>query len=366
MHANRHRRVKLSHDPNNTTWSRSANGYGQKLLLSQGWSPGDLLGVKDAPHASLHSQASASHIKVTLKDNNLGLGAKHGASEGQCTGLDIFQDVLGRLNGKAQTVIEAEQESRAVLRRATYAENRWGSLRFVSGGLLVRDEIQKPVKETSQPLPAIKVTSLLTTHVTPPRELEEIAKPEDQDRTGNSPSSKEVKTPNKVVHRKITGSAHGTLETSPQRALSIGKDCESVFEVEPKDTTHSKDELRQPSSDKAQRRAEKEQRKLQRKLRREAKKASRMDSSMEQSAMTATSILQEQSSPLIIALPPMETDKIPDTIPRKIVASGRHIVRQRYIRHKKMAVMDKRALNEVGYFQPFLKWKPRAVCKLMH
>lgn len=113
-------------------------------MASQGWQPGEYLGAKDAPHVKLHTAANASHIRVMIKDDNLGLGAKigSGVGHGECTGLDAFKDLLGRLNGKDQDAIKKEQESREDLKRAIYTERRWGSIRFVGGGFLVGDRIQ--------------------------------------------------------------------------------------------------------------------------------------------------------------------------------------------------------------------------------
>ncbi|PQE08142.1 hypothetical protein CJF31_00008225 [Rutstroemia sp. NJR-2017a BVV2] len=141
-------KIKLSHDPNNTTWTNNTDGFGHRMLKSQGWSPGEYLGAKNASHAEYHTAANASHIRVVIKDNNLGLGAKigSGVGHGECTGLDVFQNLLGRLNGKEEKEIEREQKSREDLKRAIYAERKWGSVRFVRGGVLVGDKIQELIE----------------------------------------------------------------------------------------------------------------------------------------------------------------------------------------------------------------------------
>jgi len=140
--------VKLSHDPNNTKWTRDTGGFGHKIMTSQGWRPGEYLGVKDASHAEFHTAANASHIRVTIKDDNLGLGAKKGSGvgEGECTGLDVFQNLLGRLNGRDEDEMAKEQRSREDLKRAIYTERKWGSIRFVPGGFLIGDKIQDLVE----------------------------------------------------------------------------------------------------------------------------------------------------------------------------------------------------------------------------
>jgi Pin2-interacting protein X1 len=139
-----HSRMKLSHDPNNTKWTSDTASFGHKIMKSQGWEPGQYLGAKDAKQAEHYTAANASHIRVAVKDDNLGIGAKigSGVGHGECTGLDAFKNLLGRLNGKDEDELEKEQKSREDLRRAIYTEKRWGSVRFVPGGFLIGDKIQ--------------------------------------------------------------------------------------------------------------------------------------------------------------------------------------------------------------------------------
>merc|ERR1712225_187566 len=138
------KRMKLSHDPNNTKWTNDTASFGLKIMTSHGWQPGQYLGAKDAAHAEFHTAANASHIRVAIKDDNLGLGAKvgTGVGHGECTGLDAFKNLLGRLNGKDEEEIVKEQQSRDDLRRAIYSERKWGTRRFVSGGFWIGDKIQ--------------------------------------------------------------------------------------------------------------------------------------------------------------------------------------------------------------------------------
>ena len=144
--------MKLSHDPNNKKWASDKDSFGLKIMASQGWRPGDYLGVRDAPHAEFHTAANASHIRVMIKDDNLGLGAKigSGVGHGECTGLDAFKNLLGRLNGEDEEELEKEQKSREDLKRAIYTERRWGSIRFVQGGFLVGDKIQQLIDEEAE------------------------------------------------------------------------------------------------------------------------------------------------------------------------------------------------------------------------
>ena len=325
-------------------------------MLSQGWNPGEFLGAKDAPHASLHSKANASHIRVALKDDNLGLGAKRGPNtgEGQCTGLEIFQDVLGRLNGKEQKEIKAEQRSRAVLRRAVYAEKRWGSLRFVSGGLLIGDEIQKFAEENNQPLLAPEITPLQPSQIKRRRKPEDLAKPEGLNHAEEPPRLHNSKTSRKASKRDKKRIPSGTVEPDFERPPAVSGDINAALVAKLEDHTRDHIESRQLNTDKATLRAEKAERKLKRRSRREAKKAYRAEQNIEPSTASITTSLQRPISASVIEPSPMlairsASDR--DVTPRDLVVGGRLVVRQRYIRHKKMAMMDTKALNEVWHPQ---------------
>lgn len=122
-------------------------------MSSQGWTPGSLLGAKDAAHANMLTAASASHIKVTLKDDTLGLGARIGR-ETQQTGLDAFKGLLGRLNGKSEVELKKDERKRDDVRLARYAALKFPEVRFVRGGLLEQEketEIPSPTPEGATP-----------------------------------------------------------------------------------------------------------------------------------------------------------------------------------------------------------------------
>jgi Pin2-interacting protein X1 len=142
--------MKISHDPNNLTWAQSAESYGQKLLSSQGWKPGQGLGARGAKH--FNSPVPA--IKVTYKDDNLGLGAslKSANPEHTRTGLDAFQGLLGRLNSKDEVEVKMLEQRSEDRKLALWSQGRWGGIMFVPGGLLVQgDEYRSVENEASQP-----------------------------------------------------------------------------------------------------------------------------------------------------------------------------------------------------------------------
>ncbi|ESW97585.1 hypothetical protein KL918_002959 [Ogataea parapolymorpha] len=118
-------------DPRNTNWSNDLSRFGHRHLQKYGWKPGQGLG--------LTNNATTSHIKVVIKQDNTGLGAslarksakKDEFDSGECTGLDVFQRLLGRLNGKEAEVNEQMDE----LQRNRIINGRWG-INFVRGDVL--------------------------------------------------------------------------------------------------------------------------------------------------------------------------------------------------------------------------------------
>lgn len=319
------RRVKISNDPNNTAWSRSSTKYGQKILESQGWAPGNFLGPADAPHAKLHSAASTSHIRIPLKSDNLGLGAKGGANpdDGRTTGLDIFQCLLGRLNGKTEQDVDKELKTRSNTRRSVFVEHRWGRLRFVSGGFLVGDKLDDLSRE--QP----------NVHSIP----QQISKDSDEEATDESKTDQK-RSSKKQTKRKCER-ARSVQDASDERSSANPQASREMF---PPDRY-----LTAQDTDRTKRRVEKVERKLERKLRKEARNKLKIEKQQRSVAFPLTGNIDLQPhSPLRQAL-------VKHTAPKTIihtgesftVAGGRNAVRQQYIRHKKMAMMDSKALNEV-------------------
>ncbi|XP_044724851.1 protein PXR1 [Hirsutella rhossiliensis] len=132
-------RRKISKDPNNTKWTRDTSTFGQKILRAQGWEPGQYLGAKDAGHSNLHTAANASYIRVSLKDDMKGLGFNK-AKEDEVTGLNVFSDLLSRLNGKSEEDVEGDRRARLEMKTNVYVEQKWGVMRFVKGGLLTDEK----------------------------------------------------------------------------------------------------------------------------------------------------------------------------------------------------------------------------------
>lgn len=339
--ANLNRRVKLSHDPNNTAWSRSATKYGQKILESHGWTPGELLGASGAPYSGLYSAAGTSHIRITLKDDNLGLGAKLEAARdsSETTGLDEFQNLLGRLNGRSTTDLIKDRIQRSMLRSSAYIDQRWGSLDFVSGGLLVGDELRDPVKGDQD---AFNRSQQTPRHCSENGTLPEANRPQEI----GSEASKRQKHKKRRTSR---GDYNGRETRKGVDGSLLGAHSPSIYSVEPELVSHKapKDMFDQVQMDKIRKHAEKADRKLKRRAKRDARHSLKVQ---EQSSILPSPELIQISGPdigevAVASRPPRE--KNASTKVSQELGAGRLAVRQRYIQHKKMCMMDNKALNEV-------------------
>ncbi|KAF5106774.1 hypothetical protein DV453_003661 [Geotrichum candidum] len=137
--------TKISKDPRNTHWSNNKSRFGHKHLEQLGWKPGNGLGVTQA--------GNTVHVKVSFKKDNTGLGHKTRSSskknsEGDdiaefAQGLDTFQRILGRLNGKDSNKVDAALGSRRV--NMVMEMGKFG-MHFVYGGLL-EGTVEKMVDE---------------------------------------------------------------------------------------------------------------------------------------------------------------------------------------------------------------------------
>ena len=67
------------------------------------------------------------------------------------TGLDAFQGLLWRLNGKSDAELENETNRNENRKLAMWAQGRWGGVMFVPGGTLVQgDGYKKPEEEAPE------------------------------------------------------------------------------------------------------------------------------------------------------------------------------------------------------------------------
>jgi len=335
-------------------------------MSAQGWQPGEYLGAKNANHAAHYTAANASHIRVTVREENLGLGAKigSGVGAGECTGLDAFKDILGRLNGKDEADIAKEQKSREDLKRAIYTERKWGSLRFVPGGFLIGDKIENLIADEAERIRKLKVTDSSSGSDTSESEEEESPEPlkalkkskkrkldEDVDAeivSRISKKSKKQKLENegkapelvavKVKKSKKRRKSKSTVEQDQGVGITT-EDTEDISEREKrKEEKRKKKARREKESSKADAVATKESKKKSKKDRRAA-----LDDILESSSTNVT----KENTPSIPSVP-ASGNSTP-------MMQGRHAVRSRNIAQKRLASMDIASLNQVCHFRYFLR-----------
>ena len=335
--ANIVRRVKLSNDPNNTTWSRSASKYGQRILQLHGWTPGELLGASGAVCSDLRSAASGSHIQVALKDDKMGLGAKHNAAcvSNETTGLNVFQDLLGRLNGKSVSDIGRNRTQSSNVRSSAYIECRWGNLRFVSGGFLVGDD--------SRELGKNEPNALNDSQQTPTQSLGYGTLPEaDRPQEVRSKISKRKKRKKRTVSEDDRSMKATSKEFDCRRRKPQSRKCVSV-ESQAESRTSLGDMGDGRQIDKAQRHDKKAERKLKRKANRDARHQPKV---RDQSSVVPSPDLIQLSGMSVRGFA-MARRPLRETRTSQESGAGGLSVRHRYIQQKRICMMDPKALNEV-------------------
>jgi Pin2-interacting protein X1 len=337
-------------------------------MASQGWKPGEYLGAKHAPHAEFHTAANASHIRVMIKDDNLGLGAKigSGVGHGECTGLDAFKNLLGRLNGKDEDEIEKEQKSREDLKRAVYTERRWGSIRFVQGGFLVGDQIQHLIDGEAERVRKLAVGDVA------------LSMDDSSDSTVSSDSGEEpeplVEKPKKSKKRKLE-ELHEVPEVVAVKIKKSKKNrkpdalpgvaVEIVAAVEdvkmPKKKSKRKREA-EAKVDDDEDSAETKKHKKEKKEKKEKSKAALEEDSTKESRKKSKRDKKkgepESQTESTDSTRPITKENTPSTPSTPIevdsgrstpMMQGRHAVRARNIAQKRLASMDVASLNQVCY-----------------
>ncbi|XP_072015311.1 PIN2/TERF1-interacting telomerase inhibitor 1-like [Amphiura filiformis] len=90
MLAEPRRKQKLSLDPRNRMWSDDQNKFGKRMLEKMGWQSGKGLGANE--------DGKTDHIKVSLKNNTLGVGCTPSHDDNWIAHQDDFNDILATLN----------------------------------------------------------------------------------------------------------------------------------------------------------------------------------------------------------------------------------------------------------------------------
>ncbi|KAK8055569.1 Pin2-interacting protein X1 [Apiospora rasikravindrae] len=367
-------RRKLAFDPNNTKWSRDETTFGQKILRSQGWEPGQFLGAQDASHADLHSAASAAPIRITLKDDTLGLGAKVRQKQSdECTGLDVFKDLLGRLNGKSDDTIKKEQTLRSEIKTSAYVERKYGLMRFVKGGLLVGDQMsellnkEEPVKDEEVKEDPVKEESKdqISLAQVPTQEDDETSKSKKEKKSkkrkaeeSESPEETDVKKEKKKKKRskeepvEETTAGSSTHEEERKARKEKKKSKKSKSEETPavddeesksKKSKKRKNEAAEEANNVSEEASDSKKKQKKEKKEKKEKKRKQRDATESSSEEAATTDVTMASTPT--TTPAESGTSTPQAL------STRHFVRSRNIASKRKA-LDAAALAQIFMVKP--------------
>ncbi|KAF1815180.1 hypothetical protein P152DRAFT_248113 [Eremomyces bilateralis CBS 781.70] len=309
-------RVKLSSDPNNTNWSRSTERFGHKILTTYGWEPGAALGAENAAQAAHYTSANFSHVRAVLKDDTRGLGCnKKSAAENDTFGLNLFQNVLGRLNGKDDGQLEKDAKQLRDVNLRLYQEKAFGTMIFVHGGFLVGDRVERSLPTTT-------------------------------DRKRSSTEEKEA-----------PDGKSGAIESTSRRKRKRGAESADASSSErnneePRGSKSNGDGVSEMTGRQARderKRQRKARRELREKKREEKRNKKRRKDGTESTEKGVEPVVSGTSTPLVLSSHSSGTST-PISNPN-ILAGGRQELRRRSILQKRMAMSSQTALNEVG-----LKW----------
>jgi Pin2-interacting protein X1 len=345
-------RGKLSTDPNNTSWSKSTTGFGHKMLSKQGWKPGDFLGAENANHSSHYTAANASHIKVMLREDNLGIGAKIGTQNAETFGLSMFSGLLGRLNGKPEDQAALQKKEQTL--RDVQLKLKYGNMNFVSGGLLVGDKMQ----EVKSDLGFLKDGGAVVA----------VKESKSKKRKAESDDSEDEKSSKKrrKAETKANGTAAAIKEMKRKRRIEAGGEASAASDVPEQDadssssSSSSEDEKESKRRRKAERKAEKESKstegsiskdeKARLKEEKRARKEERRKRKEERRAKRAAKEAKKSKSKSSSAVASESEAQSGTSTPTFM--GGRQAVRHRYIMQKRMAAGSAQALKEIFMMKP--------------
>ncbi|GIZ49724.1 hypothetical protein CKM354_001275100 [Cercospora kikuchii] len=351
------KKTKLSADPNNTAWAKSTTSFGHKILSKQGWKPGDYLGAENASHSEHYTAANASHIRVMLREDNLGLGAKIGTQNAETFGLSMFSGLLGRLNGKEEDQAALKKKEETL--RDVQLKLKYGNLNFVRGGLLVGDKMCEVktdlghLKEGGKKRKASYAEDDEDEEAEDSKSAKKRRKEEKKQKATNGTAAaiKEMKR-----QRKLEAGAEDIPSTSdvPSREAESTSDSASSSEDEkPSSSKRSKKSSRKESKrssddsnpidkdEKARLKAEKRQRKEERRKRKEEKRAKRAAKEAKKDSKSSSAVASESEAATTASGTSTPT-----------FMGGRQAVRHRYIMQKRMAAGSAQALKEIFMMKP--------------
>ena len=317
-------------------------------MAAQGWKPGNYLGAENASHAEHYTAANASHIRVLLREDNLGLGAKVGGKgNAETFGLSTLSGIFGRLNGKTDAEVEKQQSNLRDAELRTYQAQKYGFMNFVRGGLLVGDKIEEVQEKLVGATRSDPRSTGVPAAESKKRKAEEAVSEEVEEKQARR---KKRKSDLRAQAEANDEAAEATLH---EDALVASRPSTDMTEDVKAAKRRRKEEKRaakratdsSAASEDAIARAEKRAGKEERRKRKEEKrrrKAAAVDEDggdASESASVTTSAVATPSA--------TSGASTPTSASLAFGGGSRHAVRQRYIMQKRMASMDVKALNEI-------------------
>jgi Pin2-interacting protein X1 len=362
-------RSRISQDPQNTTWANNTSRFGHRILTSQGWTPGSSLGA-GAAHAEHYTAASHSHIRVLLKDDNLGLGAKRGSEKAENFGLAGLASILGRLNGNEEEVKKEEVRQEKIQQKA-YVYQKYGFMNFVSGGFLVGDKITRDLKEAQEA--RIKQEAQVKVEIKPEPESSDggVSEKKSKKRKRHGEASPEegqkLKRKKKSMNLRQEASKQTETDESTAKPKKDKKEKKGTKSKTPSSAPSATESPVSASTelltDKARRKAEKRARKEERQLKKALKKAAKEAARSNDTTQDSSSESEEEEDNAPVVTVATATSKPSSAAGLTFSAGGRHAVRQRYIRQKRAALMDPQALKEVSRPQSVLSHNANSIIR---
>ena len=290
---------------------------------------------------------------MLLKDDTLGLGAKRGETA-ETFALGAFEGLLGRLNGKGTEEVEREERKRGDRVLRVFQAGRWGAVAFVRGGFLVGERIEKRVGKGAGERGDVELVEEGGCEEGRKRKRGE----EDEDAATTDSQQPRLKRKRRSADLKAAAAAAAAAGTGEDEEEEGSAKAKSKSKSKSKDKDKRKrkreaaeEEPSQPTF--SDEKADKKRRKAEKRALKEAKKLEKAQRRAEKSgtASSTTVAPSRQSTPSSSDDAAEKSQKqeaeVPASKPALSFAGGRHAVRQRYIRQKKMASMDPQALREV-------------------
>jgi len=311
-------------------------------MASQGWKPGQYLGAEDANHSGHYTQANASHIRVMLRDDNLGLGAQKSKSTAETFGLSTLSSIFGRLNGKTDVEVQKQQDTQRDWQLRSFQAQKYGFMNFVSGGLLVGDKMELPeqgkVIETVDE--AVKGEDAAGQKKSKKRKAEgdnAEGSGKAKKRRSKGADALEADEAEEVAASKMSKKERKKRKTEDAAADSSDERSAAKASRKDKKLKMSDESEDAPLDDEKRLKQEKRARKEERRRRKEEKRAKK----------AAKATPREQSTDSSSAEEDVPKAVQPPVAAQQMFAGSRHAVRQRYIMQKRMASMNAQAMSEI-------------------